>query len=87
MSSACRFVVWYYVIINQRMKKGWWVDMMYRQDVENEVVDYIRNSGECVVGYDGDAIVDCLVVLYEYGGVEFYRYCFETVVFMNRVAE
>jgi hypothetical protein len=32
------------------------IDMMYRQDIERE-------------------------------GVEFYRYCFETVVFMNRVVE
>lgn len=54
--------------------------MMYRQDIGNEVVDYIRNSGGRVVGYDVDAIVDCLVVMYECGGVEFYRYCFETVV-------
>ena len=63
------------------------VEMMYRQDIENEVVDYIRNSGGRVVGYDVDAIVDCLVVMCECGGVEFYRYCFETVVFMNRVVE
>lgn len=26
------------------------VDMMYRQDIKNEVIDYIRNSGERVVG-------------------------------------
>ena len=63
------------------------VDMMYRQDIKNEVVDYIRNSGERVVDYDVDAIVDCLVVLHEHEGVEFYRDCFEFVVFMNRVAE
>lgn len=63
------------------------VDMMYRQDIKNEVIDYIRNSGECVVDYDVDAIVDCLVVMYEREGVEFYRYCFETVVFMNRVVK
>lgn len=63
------------------------VDMMYRQDIKNEVVDYIRNSGERVVGYDVDAIVDCLVVLYEHEGVEFYRDYFEFVVFMDRVAE
>lgn len=63
------------------------VAMMYRQDIKNEVVDYIRNSGERVVDYDVDAIVDCLVVMYNQKGVEFYRYCFETVVFMNRVAE
>lgn len=63
------------------------VEMMYRQDIENEVVDYIRNSGERVVDYDVDAIVDCLVVMYERKGIEFYRYCFEVVVFMNRVAE
>ena len=61
--------------------------MMYRQDIENEVVDYIRNSGERVVDYDVDAIVDCLVVMDERKGFEFYRYCFETVVFVNRVAE
>lgn len=63
------------------------VEMMYRQDIENEVVDYIRNSGERVVDYDVDAIVDCLVVFYERKGVEFCRYCFETVVFVNRVVE
>ena len=61
--------------------------MMYRQDVKNEVVDYIRNSGGRVVDYDVDAIVDYLVVVYEREGVEFYRDCFESVVFMNRVAE
>lgn len=37
--------------------------------------------------YDVDAIVDCLVVLYEHEGVAFYLYCFETVVFMNRIDE
>nr|DAI93778.1 MAG TPA: hypothetical protein [Caudoviricetes sp.] len=63
------------------------VEVMCRQDIENEVVDYIRNSGERVVDYDVDAIVDCLVVMWEREGVEFYRYCFETVVFMNRVVE
>lgn len=61
--------------------------MMYRQDIENEVVDYIRNSGERVVDYDVEAIVDCLVVMYECEGVEFYRYYFEPMVFMNRVVE
>lgn len=63
------------------------VEMMYRQDIKNEVVDYIRDSGGRVVDYDVEAIVDCLVVFYEHEGFEFYRYCFETVVFMNRVAE
>ena len=61
--------------------------MMYRQDVENGVADYVRDSGGRVVGYDVDVIVDCLVVMCERGGVEFYCYCFETVVFMNRVVE
>lgn len=61
--------------------------MLCRQDVENEVVDCIRNSGGRVVGYGIDAIVDCLVVVYECGGVGFYRYCFGTVVFVNRVVE
>jgi hypothetical protein len=61
--------------------------MMYRQDIENEVIDYIRNSGGRVVDYDIEAIVDCLVVMYEREGVEFYRYCFEVVVSMNRVVE
>lgn len=63
------------------------VEMMYRQDIKDEVIDYIRNSGERVVDYDVEAIVDCLVVVYEREGVEFYRYCFETVVSMNRVVE
>lgn len=61
--------------------------MMYRQDIKDDVIEYIRNSGERVVDYDVDAIVDCLVVMYEREGVEFYLYCFETVVFMNRVVE
>lgn len=61
--------------------------MMYRQDIKDAVIDYIRNSGERVVDYDVDAIVDCLVVLYEHEGVAFYLYCFETVVFMNRIDE
>ena len=52
------------------------VEMMCRQGVESEVIDYIRNSGECVVDYDVGAIVECFVVMYERGGVEFYRYCF-----------
>lgn len=33
-------------------------EMMCRQDIEDEVIDYIRNSGERVVDYDVDAIVD-----------------------------
>lgn len=61
--------------------------MMCRQDIKIEVIDYIRNSGVRVVDYDIEAIVDCLVVMYEREGVEFYCYCFGTVVFMNRVAE
>ena len=36
------------------------VEMMYRQDIRNEVVDYIRNCGESVKDYDVDAIVDYL---------------------------
>lgn len=52
------------------------VEMMCRQDIKNEVVDYICNSGERVVDYDVDAIVDCLAVLYNHEGVEFYRDCF-----------
>ena len=39
------------------------IEMMYRQDIENEVVDCIRNSGERVVDYGIDAIEDCLVVM------------------------
>ena len=35
--------------------------MMNRQDIKNEVIDYIRNSGESVKDYDVDAIVDILV--------------------------
>lgn len=34
--------------------------MMNRQDIKNEVVDYIRNSGEAVSDYDVDTIVDNL---------------------------
>lgn len=36
------------------------VEMMNRQDIKNEVIDYIRNSGESVKDYDVDAIVDNL---------------------------
>lgn len=36
------------------------VEMMYRQDIKNEVVDYIRDSGEAVSDYDVDTIVDNL---------------------------
>ena len=39
------------------------VEMMYCQDVENGVADYVRVSGGRVVGYGVDAIVDCLVVI------------------------
>lgn len=63
------------------------VEMVYCQGVENEVVDYIRDSGGRVVDYGVEVIVDCLVVVCEHGGFEFCRYCFETVVFVNRVAE
>nr|UWI02499.1 MAG: hypothetical protein [Bacteriophage sp.] len=62
------------VLYNYQLKdkeKRMVVEMMYRQDIKDEVVDYIRNSGERVVGYDVDAIVDCLVVMYERKGVEF----------------
>lgn len=61
--------------------------MMYRQDIENEVIDYIRNRGGRVMDYDINAIVDCLIVMYKRRGAAFYLYCFETVVFMNRIAE
>lgn len=54
--------------------------MMYRQDIENEVIDYIRNRGERVMDYDINAIVDCLIVMYKHEGAAFYLYCFETVV-------
>lgn len=37
------------------------VEMMYRQDIKDEVIDYIRNSGESVKDYDVDAIVDNLL--------------------------
>lgn len=60
-------------------------EMMYRRDIENGVVDCIRNSGGCVVGCDVDVIVDCLVVVCECEGVGFYRYCFGIVVSTNRV--
>ena len=63
------------------------VDMLCRRDVMSEVVDFICNGGGRVVDFDVEAIVDCLVVMFEREGVEFYRYCFETVVFMNRVVE
>lgn len=36
------------------------VEMMNRQDIKNEVVDYIRNSGETVSDYDVDTIADNL---------------------------
>ena len=36
------------------------VEMMNLQDIKNEVIDYIRSSGESVADYDIDAIVDIL---------------------------
>lgn len=36
------------------------VEMMYLQDIRDEVIDYIRNSGESVADYDIDAIADNL---------------------------
>ena len=36
------------------------VVMMYREDIKNEVIDYIRNSGESVADYDIDLITDNL---------------------------
>ena len=63
------------------------VEMLYCQDVGNGVVGYIRDSGECVVGYGIGVIVGCFVVVCGRGGVVFYCYCFGVVVFMNRVAE
>ena len=60
--------------------------MMYRQDVENEVIDYIRNSGEGVEDYDVDCIVDNLVVRYRLEGEESYRDIFEFEIFQGRKA-
>lgn len=37
------------------------VEMMYRQDIKNEVIDYIRNCGESVKDYDVDLITDNLL--------------------------
>ena len=37
------------------------VEMMYRQDIKNEVIDYIRNSSESVKDYNIGAIVDNLL--------------------------
>jgi hypothetical protein len=34
------------------------VELICRQDIENGVVDYLRNCGESVEYYDIDAIVD-----------------------------
>lgn len=81
------FVVWYYINYQPVSEERMVAEMMGRQDIENGVVDYIRNGGERVVDCDIDAIVDCFVVVYECEGVEFYRNRFEFVVFINRVAE
>lgn len=53
------------------------------QDIRNEVIDYIRNSGECVADYDVDAIVDDLWDCgYDGSQSEF----FERAVFEYRIA-
>ena len=54
------------------------------QDIKNQAIDYIRNSGENATDYDVDAIADDLWDCgYDGGEVEF----FERVVFEHRIAE
>ena len=68
------FVVWYCINYQPMNEERMVVDMMCCQNFGNEVIDCIRNSGE-------------RVVMYECRGVGFYRCCFGTVVFMDRVVE
>ena len=63
------------------------MDMVSVQDVRNDVVNYIRDSGERVEDYNVDAIVDNLFVQRRREGFESYCDCFEVAVFLNRVAE
>ena len=60
---------------------------MNMQDIRNEVVDYIRNSGEDIEDYDVDVIADYLYDAWYCGGEGVYRVCFEPTVFENRITE
>lgn len=63
------------------------IDMFGIQDVRDDVVGYIRDSGERVEDYDVDTIVDDLVDRRRREGFESYCDYFEVEVFEHRVAE
>lgn len=69
------------------------VEMRTVQDIKNEVIDYIRNTGECVADYDVDAIVDNLWDCGYDGNTGDDRMdaamcdMFEDMVFEHRIAE
>ena len=60
---------------------------MYMQDIRNEVVDYIRNSGEDTKDYNVDMCVDYLYDALYRDGERAYRAEFEWAVFNFRIAE
>lgn len=60
------------------------VEMMYREDIKAEVIDYIRNCGESVKDYNIGAIVDNLLVRYRLEGIESYRDYLGVAVYSER---
>ena len=64
--------------------KGMVVGVLYREDVEVEVVDYICNGGGFVGDYDIGVIVDNLLVRYRLEGVESYCDYFGVAVCCGR---
>lgn len=60
---------------------------MYMQNIRNEVVDYIRNSGKDVKDYNVDMCVDYLYDVLYLDDARAYRAEFEWAVFNFRIAE
>ncbi|WP_288924000.1 hypothetical protein [uncultured Bifidobacterium sp.] len=60
---------------------------MNMQDIRNEIVDYIRNSGEVVEDYNVDMCADYLYDVLHLDGECAYRAEFEWAVFNFRIAE
>lgn len=54
---------------------------MTLQDIKNEIVDYIRNSGESVEDYNVDMCADYMYDTLYLEGVDEYRNRFEETVF------
>ena len=60
---------------------------MNMQDIRNEVVGYIRNSGEDIKDYNVDMCADYLYDVLHLDGERAYRAEFEWAVFNFRIAE